>query len=349
MFSSVSIGFILVWFGGSLLAQLLMLICVLISVAYATLLERKVMASMQRRMGPNVVGYLGVLQPLADGLKLLIKETIIPRKANKFLFVAAPVLVLLLSLYSWVFLPLSPYPLVDLDLGLLYLIVLGALEIYGILFAGWASNSKYALLGGLRASAQMISYELIMSFIYLVFVFIVGSFSLVDIVLYQEDMWFIVSLFPLAIIFFIAMLAETNRTPFDLPEAEAELVAGYNVEYSGMLFAFFFLGEYSNMLFLSALFSLLFLGGWTPMLFGSFFLGSFFFAIKIIFVLFCFVWVRATLPRYRYDQLMRLGWNVFLPFTFVYFFVLVMLFYSVGELPQFWDIYPTFVWPIFTI
>lgn len=308
-----------------LLLSLLIIIPILLGVAYTTLLERKIMAAMQRRLGPNVVGYLGLLQPLADGLKLLLKEPIIPRKANKFLFIFSPCLVLFLSLFGWLFLPLDRISFLVPDLNLLYLISINVLEIYGILFAGWSSNSKYALLGALRAGAQMISYELSMSFIYLVFIFIVGSFNFKTMVQFQETylIWFFVPLFPLALIFFISILAETNRTPFDLPEAEAELVAGYNVEYSGILFAFFFLGEYSNMLFLSSVYALLFLGGWAQ--------GSFFFVIKIVFVLFVFIWVRATFPRYRYDQLMALGWKTFLPFllSYVVFLVISAYFFEV--------------------
>lgn len=343
IFSFIFINFFVIV--ANLIWYVLLVVFVLIAVAYSTLLERKVMAAMQRRMGPNVVGVLGLLQPLADGLKLLVKEPIIPRKANRFLFIAAPIIVLVLSLFGWVLLPLSMISLVDFDLNLLYVIVVGVLEVYGILFAGWASNSKYALLGGLRASAQMVSYELAMGFVYLILVFLVGSFNLTDIVLYQRDIWFATTLFPMAVVFFIAMLAETNRTPFDLPEAEAELVAGYNVEYSGMLFAFFFLGEYSNMLFLSSIFSLVFLGGWLNPL-ESVVLGSLFFAIKVGALMFCFIWIRATLPRYRYDQLMSLGWKILLPFTFVYFFFLVVIFYLFGVLPQHWDIYGVLVWDV---
>jgi NADH-quinone oxidoreductase subunit H len=331
-----------------LIAVIFLLVPVLVAIAFSTLLERKVMASMQRRVGPNVVGYLGLLQPLADGLKLLVKEPIIPRKANKIIFVFAPMLVLFLSLFVWFLIPFGPHSHSDLELGLLYLIVISVVEIYGILLAGWSSNSKYALLGGLRSTAQMISYELAISFIFLIIVLVTGSFNLTEIVEFQTDCWLIVPLLPIAVIFFISILAETNRTPFDLPEAEAELVAGYNVEYSGMLFAFFFLGEYSNMIVLSTVFSLLFLGGWTfgAMTFTATFAGPLILAIKSSLVLFTFVWVRATLPRYRYDQLMQLGWKIFLPFTFSYFVFLVMLFYFTGALPQHYDIYPFEMWPV---
>jgi NADH-quinone oxidoreductase subunit H len=325
----------------SLVISLLIIIPILLGVAYTTLLERKVMAAMQRRLGPNVVGYLGLLQPLADGLKLLLKEPIIPRKSNKFLFIFSPCLVLFLSLFGWLFLPLDKISFLVPDLNLLYLISINVLEIYGILFAGWASNSKYALLGALRSGAQMISYELSMSFIYLIFIFIVGSFNFKTIVQFQEmySIWFIVPLLPIALMFFISILAETNRTPFDLPEAEAELVAGYNVEYSGILFAFFFLGEYSNMLFLSSVYVLLFFAGWAQ--------GLLFLSIKIIFVLFLFIWVRATFPRYRYDQLMALGWKLFLPYLLSYLVFLVISAYffevlAVIDMPFF--IYS--IWPM---
>jgi NADH-quinone oxidoreductase subunit H len=325
----------------NMLIGIVIIIPILVGVAYTTLLERKIMAAMQRRLGPNVVGYLGLLQPLADGLKLLLKEPIIPRKANKFLFIFSPCLVLFLSLFGWLFLPLDEISFLVPDLNLLYLISINVLEIYGILFAGWSSNSKYALLGALRSGAQMISYELSMSFIYLVFIFIVGSFNFKSIVQFQETyfMWFILPLLPLALIFFISILAETNRTPFDLPEAEAELVAGYNVEYSGILFAFFFLGEYSNMLFLSSVYALLFLGGWSQ--------GLLFLALKVVFVLFVFIWVRATFPRYRYDQLMALGWKNFLPYllSYVVFLVIAAYFFEVLAIIDM-PVLIYWVWPI---
>ena len=300
------------------------------------------MAGMQRRKGPNVVGF-GVLQPFADGLKLLLKEAIQPNKANPLLFIIAPMLVLVLSLYIWLFLPMTRYVYSDFSLGFLYVLVVGIFEIYGIIFAGWASNSKYALLGSLRSTAQMISYEISLSFVFLGVIFLVGSFNFSDILLYQtqHNNWLLFPLFPFAIVFFISMLAETNRTPFDLPEAEAELVAGYNVEYSGFLFALFFLSEYTNMLFLSGVFTLLFLGAGHLPIISSFFLGtvsaqilfSLVFTVKSLWVLFCFIWVRATLPRYRYDQLMDLGWKVFLPLTFGYLVMLIIYIYLTGTFP----------------
>jgi NADH-quinone oxidoreductase subunit H len=314
-----------------------LVIFLLINIAFATLAERKIMASIQRRTGPNVVGFLGFLQPFADGLKAILKEPIIPRNANFLLFLVAPNLVLFLSLVVWIFVPLTFQSYTNFSLTLLYITVISVLEIYGTLFAGWASNSKYALLGGLRSTAQMISYEISLGFVLLCIILFSGSVNLIDIVLlqYYSNVWLIIPLLPLALIFSICMLAETNRTPFDLPEAEAELVAGYNVEYSGLLFAFFFLGEYSNMLFLSSLFTLLFLGGWTffsiPL--TSDFVNSMIFASKALILFLFFIWVRATLPRYRYDQLMNIGWQIFLPITFGVLIFLLILFFFFDTLP----------------
>lgn len=325
-----------------------LLIGILLGVAFLTVLERKVMGSIQRRMGPNVIGFVGLFQAIADGLKLAVKEPIIPRKANKFIFIGAPLFVFFVSLLGWFVIPLGPSTQSDFQLGLLYVLVINALEVYGVLLAGWASNSKYALLGGLRAAAQMISYELCISFIFLTIVLVSGTFNLSKIVLAQQNMWFILPLFPLGVLFFIAMLAETNRTPFDLPEAEAELVAGYNVEYSGLLFALFFLGEYANILFLSVLYVLLFFGGWTLGSWGvsnSLAAGLILF-IKVVVIAFCFIWVRATLPRYRYDQLMLLGWKCFLPFSFCFFVGYLILSYATGTLPSSSDVFPYDIWPI---
>lgn len=316
---------------------LTLLIAVLISIAITTLNERKIMGSIQRRHGPDVVGFLGTLQPIADGLKLFIKEMFIPQKANLPLFLFAPFLVLLLSLYLWIFLPIAPQFSVvgNFSLSLLYLLVVGVMEIYGIVFAGWASNSKYALLGGLRSTAQMISYELSLSFIFISLVICTGSLNLIDFFWFQYEytFWYIVPLLPFALIFLVSMLAETNRAPFDLPEAEAEIVAGYNVEYSGILFALFFLGEYSNMLFLSAVFVLLFLGGNIVLILAisTLTLACVFYALKTTLLFSFFVWVRATLPRYRYDQLMELGWKVFLPVTFALLIALISLMYLTGS------------------
>jgi NADH-quinone oxidoreductase subunit H len=289
----------------------------LVAVAYLTLAERKVMASMQRRKGPNVVGFFGILQPLADGLKLLIKEPVLPSSANTVVFLAAPVVTFLLALISWAVIPFGEgMVLSDLDIGMLYIFAISSLGVYGVIMAGWSSNSKYAFLGALRSTAQMVSYEVSLGLIIITVLMCVGSLNLSEIVLAQEEVWFAVPLFPLLLLFFISCLAETNRAPFDLPEAEAELVAGYNVEYSSMGFALFFLGEYANMIMMSVLCVILLLGGWLPPLSLTIFYwipGSFWLGIKTIFFLFLYIWVRAAFPRYRYDQLMRLGWKVFLP------------------------------------
>jgi NADH-quinone oxidoreductase subunit H len=295
------------------------IIPLLIGVAFLTLAERKVMASMQRRKGPNVVGVFGILQPLADGLKLLLKEPVLPSNANIIIFLLAPVLTFMLSLISWAVIPFG-YGVVlsDLNVGVLYLFAISSLGVYGIITAGWSSNSKYAFLGCLRSAAQMVSYEVSIGLIIITVLLCVGSLNLTEIVLAQEEIWFCVPLFPLLILFFISCLAETNRAPFDLPEAEAELVAGYNVEYSSMGFALFFLGEYANMIIMSGMCSILFLGGWLPPFSFTFLYwipGGIWFGLKIIFFLFLFIWVRAAFPRYRYDQLMRLGWKVFLPLS----------------------------------
>ena len=291
----------------------------LLAIAFLTLAERKVMASMQRRKGPNVVGVLGLFQPIADGLKLLVKEPVLPSSANLVIFLFAPVLTFLLSQVAWAVIPFGEgLVLADLNVGLLYVFAVSSLGVYGIIMAGWSSNSKYAFLGSLRSAAQMVSYEVSIGLVLITVLLCVGSLNLTQIVLAQEKVWFCIPLFPLLIMFFISCLAETNRAPFDLPEAEAELVAGYNVEYSSMGFALFFLGEYANMIVMSSLCSLFFLGGWLPPFNIAFLFlvpGVFWFGIKIISFLFLFVWVRAAFPRYRYDQLMRLGWKVLLPLS----------------------------------
>lgn len=300
-----------------LLKILIIAVPLLIAMAYFTLIERKVMASMQRRRGPNVVGVYGILQPLADGLKLLLKETILPNRANLLIFIMAPILTFVVSLIGWAVIPFTyGSVLSDINLGVLYLFAVSSLGVYGIITSGWSSNSKYAFLGGLRSAAQMISYEVSIGLIIICVLLCAGSMNLTSIVLAQKDIWYIVPLFPLFIIFFTSALAETNRTPFDLPEAEGELVAGYNVEYSAMGFALFFLGEYINMILMSAMSVILFLGGWLP--FADIAILRYipeivWFTTKTAIMMFAFVWVRATLPRYRYDQLMRLGWKVFLP------------------------------------
>jgi NADH-quinone oxidoreductase subunit H len=300
---------------------LLVTVPLLITVVMLTYVERKVIGAMQLRRGPNMVGPLGLLQPFADGLKLLLKETIIPSASNKIIFVLAPMLTFVLALIGWAVIPISAtFVIADINVGVLYLFAVSSLGVYGIIMAGWASNSKYAFLGAIRSSAQMVSYEVSIGFVIVTVLLLVGSLNLSDIVLAQTDGWFIASpLFPMFIIFFISALAETNRHPFDLPEAEAELVAGYNVEYSSMTFALFFLGEYANMILMSGMTTILFLGGWlAPHAALAFIPGGIWFALKVSACLFVFIWVRATLPRYRYDQLMRLGWKVFLPFSLVW-------------------------------
>ena len=291
----------------------------LLSVAYLTYFERKIIAAMQLRRGPNVVGPFGLLQPIADGLKLFFKETIIPTGANKVVFVIAPVLTFTLALIAWAVIPFGEgLVLSNINVGILYLFAVSSLGVYGILMSGWASNSKYAFLGGLRSAAQMVSYEVSMGFVIITVLLLTGSLNISDIVNAQRNLWFVIPLFPMAVIFFVSTLAETNRHPFDLPEAEAELVSGYNVEYSAMTFALFFLGEYANMILMSGMTTILFLGGWLPpfdIAPFNWLPGPIWFAIKIAFCLFIFVWVRATFPRYRYDQLMRLGWKVFLPLS----------------------------------
>jgi NADH-quinone oxidoreductase subunit H len=292
---------------------------VLLSVAYLTYAERKIIGAMQLRKGPNVVGPFGLLQPIADGVKLFLKETIIPTGANRGVFFLAPCLTFLLSLVAWAVIPFDEgLVLADINVGVLYLLAISSLGVYGILMAGWASNSRYAFLGSLRSAAQMVSYEISMGFIIITVLLVAGSLNLTDIVMAQKKVWFVFPLLPMAVIFFISTLAETNRHPFDLPEAEAELVAGYNVEYSAMTFALFFLGEYSFMILMSAMTTILFLGGWLPPWEVAPFIwvpGPVWFALKVVFVLFFFLWVRTTFPRYRYDQLMRLGWKVFLPIS----------------------------------
>ncbi len=300
------------------------IIPIMLSVAYLTLAERKVIGAMQQRRGPNVVGPFGLLQPIADGVKLFLKETVIPASANRGVFIAAPCITFILALVAWAVIPFDhQMVLADINVGILYLFAISSLGVYGILMAGWASNSRYAFLGAMRSAAQMVSYEVSMGFVIITVLLCVGSLNLSDIVMAQKGdygmfNWFVFPLFPMAVVFFISTLAETNRHPFDLPEAEAELVAGYNVEYSAMTFALFFLGEYANMILMSAMTAVLFLGGWLPPV-DTYPLdavpGPIWLALKIAFCLFIFLWVRATFPRYRYDQLMRLGWKVFLPIS----------------------------------
>ena len=300
----------------TILKIVFLILPLLISIAYFTLIERKILSSIQRRKGPNVVGIFGLLQPLADGLKLFTKETILPSNSDIILFILSPILTFFLSLVSWVVIPLGPGMFyTELNLSVLYLLAISSLGIYGIIIAGWSSNSKYSFLGALRSTAQMISYELTISFSIICVALCSKSLNLISIVLAQKKVWYCIPLFPVFIIFCITCLAETNRHPFDLPEAEAELVSGYNVEYSAIGFTLFFLGEYSNMLLMGSLSVILFLGGWLAPFNLSFLPGSFWFSLKLILFVIFFIVARAILPRYRYDQLMRLGWKVFLPFT----------------------------------
>jgi NADH-quinone oxidoreductase subunit H len=321
-----------------IVAKILMIVApLLVAMAYLTYAERKVLAAMQMRQGPMVVGPFGLLQPLADGIKLLGKETIIPSGASKFIFVMAPMLTFTLSLVAWAVIPVNAgWVLADINVGILYLFAVSSLGVYGILMAGWASNSRYAFLGGLRAAAQMVSYEVSIGLVLVCVLLTTGSLNLTEIVTVHRPLWVTLLLFPMFVVFVISALAETNRAPFDLPEGESELSGGFNVEYSSMIFALFFLGEYMNMILMAAMTTVLFLGGWLPP-FGLAALavvpGFLWFAAKVCFVLFLFLWSRATLPRYRYDQLMRLGWKVFLPFTLVWVVVMSGVLLYTGALP----------------
>lgn len=308
-----------------LLIIALKVICItlplILCVAYLTYAERRVIALMQMRRGPNIVGPFGLLQPIADAVKLLFKEVIVPTPSNKVVFILAPMITFVLSLIGWAVIPFDRgLVLANINVGALYVMAVSSLGVYGIIMAGWASNSKYAFLGAVRSSAQMISYEVSMGLVIVTVLLTTGTLNLTEIVESQKNLpwWMDILMAPMAVVFFISVLAETNRLPFDLPEAEAELVAGYNVEYSSMSFALFFLGEYANMILVSAMTTTFFLGGYLPP-FGisvlSFIPGIIWFILKVSFLLFCFLWIRATLPRYRYDQLMRLGWKVFLPLT----------------------------------
>ena len=335
--------------GGSVIGIVVIIVPLLLAVAYLTYAERKVLALMQLRKGPNVVGPFGLLQPIADGLKLLTKETIIPAGANRVLFVAAPMLTFVLAMIAWAVIPIDPgVVLSNINVGILYLFAISSLGVYGIIVAGWASNSKYAFLGALRSAAQMVSYEVSIGFVIITVLLCVGSLNLSDIVRAQSGPlwgiipfipnWFVLGpLLPMFVIFFVSGLAETNRSPFDLPEGESEIVAGYFVEYSAMAFALFFLGEYANMILISAIITILFLGGWlSPFPFAPFtwIPGIIWFALKISVLLFGFVWVRGTFPRYRYDQLMRLGWKIFLPFSLFWLILTAGVLEATGWLPK---------------
>lgn len=297
----------------------------LIAVAYLTLAERRVIGLMQLRKGPNVVGPFGLFQPFADAIKLLAKETILPSGASKVVFILAPMLTFILSLVAWAVIPFGDgLVIADVNIGILYLFAISSLGVYGVIMAGWSSNSKYPFLGAMRSAAQMISYEVSLGLVIITVIMAAGSLNLSEIVRAQEGLWFFIPLFPMFIVFFISTLAETNRAPFDLPEGESELVAGYFVEYSSMSFALFFLGEYANMILMSGMTVTLFLGGWLPpfdIAPLNWIPGPIWFAIKVALVLFVFLWVRATTPRYRYDQLMRLGWKIFLPTSLFFVFL----------------------------
>ena len=295
--------------GSEVYKILFLLVPILVSVAMIVWLDRRVWGLVQKRKGPNVVGPFGLLQTLADALKYIFKEIIIPASANKVVFILAPIVTMTLALVAWAVIPMSEeLVLSDINVGILYLFAVSSLGVYGIIMGGWASNSKYPFLGAIRSAAQMVSYEVSIGIIIINVLLCVGSLNLKDIVLAQKELWYVIPLFPMFVIFFISALAETNRPPFDLPEAEAELVAGYFVEYSSMTFALFFVGEYGSILLMSSLVAIFFLGGSV----GG---GALAFATKTIFVVFMFIWVRAAFPRYRYDQLMRLGWKVFLPLS----------------------------------
>ena len=309
-----------VWPTAIIVAEVIAVVVpLLLAIAYFTYAERKVLAYSQLRKGPNVVGPMGLFQPIADGLKLLMKETVVPSGANRIVFVAAPMVTFTLALAAWAVIPFGAGIVIsNINAGILYLFAISSLSVYGIIMAGWASNSRYAFLGALRSAAQMVSYEVSIGFVLVTVLLCAGSLNLSDIVMAQRHVWFVIPLLPMAVVFFISGLAETNRAPFDLPEGESELVAGYFVEYSAMTFALFFLGEYGNMIMVSAMTAILFLGGWLAP-FGvapfTWVPGIVWFLLKTALMMFVILWVRATFPRFRYDQLMRLGWKVFLPFS----------------------------------
>jgi NADH-quinone oxidoreductase subunit H len=322
----------------TLLKSLALIVPLLIGVAYLTFAERKIMGAIQLRKGPNVVGPFGLAQPFADALKMLFKETIIPTGADRTLFLLAPMITFGLAVIAWAVIPVNNHwAIANINVGILYLFAISSLGVYGIIIAGWASNSKYAFLGALRSAAQMVSYEVSMGFVIVTVLMCVGSLNLNDIVLAQRTIWFAIPLFPMFIIFFISGLAETNRAPFDLAEGDTEIVAGFFVEYSAMSFALFFLGEYANMILVSAMTTTLFLGGWlSPLPFPPFTWvpGLVWFLLKIFICLFTFVWVRATLPRFRYDQLMSMGWKVFLPLSLAWLVLTATALELFGWLPN---------------
>ncbi len=316
----------------------LMCVCVIGAVAYLTYAERKVLGAMQRRQGPNMVGPFGLLQPIADGLKLLSKETIIPSQANKVIFLLAPIMLFALALVAWAVIPVNAgWVIANINVGVLYLFAISSMGVYGVIMAGWASNSRYAFLGGLRSASQMVSYEVSMGLIIVCVLVCTGSLNLQEVVLAPRPWWMVALLFPMLIVFLISILAECNRAPFDLPEGESEITGGFMVEYSSMAYALFFLGEYANMILMSGMTTVLFLGGWLPP-FGIQALagvpGVIWFVLKVCSVLFFFIWARATLPRFRYDQLMRLGWKIFLPFTLLWVVVVSSTLLYMDALPK---------------
>ena len=317
---------------------LFLLVPVLVSVAMIVWLDRRVWAFVQKRQGPNVVGPFGLLQSLADALKYIFKEIIIPASSNKIIFILAPIITMTLALIAWAVIPFSENQvLADINVGILYIFAVSSLGVYGIIMGGWASNSKYPFLGAIRSAAQMVSYEVSIGIIIINVLLCVGSLNLNDIVIAQQNMWFIIPLFPMFVIFFISALAETNRPPFDLPEAEAELVAGYQTEYSGMMYAMFWLGEYANILLMCALGSILFLGGWLPLIDIypiNLVPSPIWMILKILLLFFLFALVKAIVPRYRYDQLMRLGWKIFLPFSLFYVVLTSSFLFYFDKLPK---------------
>ena len=317
---------------------LFLLVPILVSVAMIVWLDRRVWGLVQKRKGPNVVGPFGLLQTVADALKYIFKEIIIPASANKTVFILAPIVTMTLALVAWAVIPMSEdFVLADINVGILYLFAVSSLGVYGIIMGGWASNSKYPFLGAIRSAAQMVSYEVSIGIIIINVLLCVGSLNLKDIVLAQKDLWYVIPLFPMFVIFFISALAETNRPPFDLPEAEAELVAGYQTEYSGMMYAMFWLGEYANILLMCAMGSILFLGGWLPIVEiypFSLIPAPIWMIIKILFLFILFALIKAIVPRYRYDQLMRLGWKIFLPFSLIYLVLTASFLFYFDKLPK---------------
>ena len=322
----------------TLLRSLALIVPLLIGVAYLTYAERKVLAAVQLRRGPNVTGPFGLWQPFADALKMLFKETIIPDGSNRLLFLVAPIITFGLAIVAWAVIPVNDHwGIANINVGMLYLFAISSLGVYGVIIAGWASNSKFAFLGAMRSAAQMVSYEVSIGLVILSVLVCTGSLNLNAIVLAQRHIWFAIPLLPMLVVFFISGLAETNRAPFDLPEGESEIVAGFFVEYSAMSFALFFLGEYANMILMSGMTTILFLGGWlSPIPFAPFtwIPGPLWFILKVAICLFVFIWVRATLPRFRYDQLMQLGWKVFLPFSLAWLVLTASVLEIFGWLPH---------------